>query len=426
MSSYHNDNEKPPQMGNLQSGFDAPQMVQVPQFSPGMVTYVGSPVAASPSPMFVPMYSPHMQAQPLLYPHMQAQSPLYPRQNNIPAPTQAWRRQSSTCRKVMQENIENIDLADLAYDEKRNRYLQQRISKLKAEGNLVELRYMFHQLLPEAMQLAVDPYGNFVLQRLLKTVGSELLDVLIQHLKINVNRLARDEYACRILQVILTHGSTTGRVIMLKIMLPEIEELMHDEYGSFVIQKLVETMDPSDLQEVLKAVEPNLYRLCRHRSGTRVVQELFRQLDPSEKAGLTEVLMSEVVDLAMDSVGQYAVMKMIQYGMPEVRKQVAEKLQGNVKQIASTQAGCKVIEKLLLKLRRNDLPVILKSLQEGDTMAELAKCPYGNFVVQQALEAEPRGKTRACVERLFEKRSPHELNRFEKHVYKRMQTFKRK
>ena len=30
------------------------------------------------------------------------------------------------------------------------RYLQQRISKIKADGNDQELRYMFHQMLPDA------------------------------------------------------------------------------------------------------------------------------------------------------------------------------------------------------------------------------------------------------------------------------------
>jgi len=116
---------------------------------------------------------------------------------------------------------------------------------------------------------------------------------------------------------------------------------------------------------------------------------------------------------------------MIQYGMPEVRKLVAEGLKGDVQEIGHTQAGCKVLEKLLLKLRRIDLMILLKPLQEGNVMADLAGCPYGNFVVQQALEAEPRGETMKCVEKIFANRSVHDLNRFEKHVYKRMLNFKR-
>jgi hypothetical protein len=403
-------------MQHLQPGFDAPQMVVNP-----LVYVTPSP---SPSPMFVPMNTGHST-----FAYGQPLQQIYTNPTNdsraIPKPKEFWRRQSSTCRKVMSEKIENIDITDLAYDQKRNRYLQQRISKLKAEGNLVELRYMFHQLLPDAIQLAVDPYGNFVLQRLLKCIGPDLLEVLIQHLKPDLTRLAKDEYACRILQVILTHVSANGRETLLKTFLPELEELLQNEYGSFVIQKIVETMDPCDLSDLMEIVIPNMYRLARHKAGTRVIQELFQQLDPSQKGDMEQELLAEVAELSMHSTGQYAVIKMIQYGLPDVRKQIAELVKDNLEEIGHTQPGCKVLEKLLLKLRRSDLHILLDPMRKGNTMEALAKCPYGNFVVQQALESDPRGETMKKVEAIFANRAIHELNRFERHVFKCMQNFTR-
>merc|ERR1719387_161571 len=102
----------------------------------------------------------------------------------------------------------------------------------------------------------------------------------------------------------------------------------------------------------MEIVVPNMYRLARHKAGTRVIQELFRQLDPSQKGDMEQELLAEVAELSQHSTGQYAVIKMIQYGLPDVRKQVAECVKDNLQAIGHTQPGCKVLEKLLLKLRK--------------------------------------------------------------------------
>merc|ERR1719387_3302333 len=127
----------------------------------------------------------------------------------------------------------------------------------------------------------------------------------------------------------------------------------------------------------MEIVVPNMYRLARHKAGTRVIQELFRQLDPSQKGDMEQELLAEVAELSQHSTGQYAVIKMIQYGLPDVRKQVVECVKDNLQAIGHTQPGCKVLEKLLLKLRRSDLHILLDPMRKGKTMEALAKCLMG-------------------------------------------------
>jgi len=318
-----------------------------------------------------------------------------------------------------------MSLIELAFDQKKNRYLQQRISKIKADGNDQELRYMFHQMLPDAARMACNEYANFVLQRLLENVSQELLSVVIEHIKKEIFTLATHPYACRVLQIILQYSSKQGRLTLANHLLPDVEELLMNNYGCYVLQKVVETVDPTKLQSLMDdIIVPRCFDLCVNKTSTRVIQEMFRYYSPPHKAKLTEKVIEYLVDLSMDPYGNYVVEKMVHYGTMDTRNRIVETLVPKLIFLACTKTGSNILEKCLVKLNNEQKVKLIQPLVDNpDRLATMIRDQYGNYVIQQIVNSIPyrhRGEFCNAIRTHFSCQSLTDMTRYEAFVYNRV------
>lgn len=346
------------------------------------------------------------------------------RRYDVPPPRKPVAHSSSTCLRIMGEDIGNMSLIELAFDAKRNRYLQQRIAKIKADGKISELRYMFHQVLPDTVRMSCNEYANFVVQRLLENIDKDLLAVMVDHIKKDVFTLATHPYACRVLQVILTHARMETRLKLFRALQPDVEELLMNNFGCYVLQKVVETCGAENLQLFMKdSILPRAFDLCVHKTSTRVIQEIFRYFPHDDKAEITQKLLENLVNLCKDNYGNYVVEKMVHYGSQDTREQVVNILIPSVVDLACTKTGSNILEKCLMKFNAAmKAKLVTPLVEDPDKLAQMIGDQYGNYVIQQMVTAMPYRNhdfTNAVREH-FAGRDQADLTRYEMFVHARV------
>ncbi|OHT16572.1 Pumilio-family RNA binding repeat containing protein [Tritrichomonas foetus] len=206
--------------------------------------------------------------------------------------------------------------------------------------------------------------------------------------------MARDRQGSRIIQKRLEDGNETDRNFIFTSLFPSLNELVYDPAANFVIQKMCETLTIEQQSLMLVFFLRDSKAITDHPNGCRVLQKFIEYTTHDNVDALFVNLKPNLIPLCFSQNGNHIVQRFIEL-LPERVQEIIDCVQPQLSNLVVDNCGCRVVQRLFEKFQ---IDILEPLVQEVLTYApDLATNQYGNYVVQEVLEAGKRAHIAALI-----------------------------
>lgn len=281
-------------------------------------------------------------------------------------------------------------------DQNGCRFLQ-KVLEEDATGYACDLIY--EEVVPHIAELMLDPFGNYLCQKLIEKCTVEQRIALIGDVSSHLVKISKNIHGTRAVQKtieLITHPQEIKYVR--EALKGNVVSLIQDLNGNHVIQKCINKLEPNDNQFIYDAVARHCVQVSTHRHGCCVMQRCIDHASSQQKFMLIEEIINNALVLVQDAFGNYVVQYILDFNSDEVCEKVAEKLIVSLYSLSLQKFSSNVIEKCLKVGNEKTVRMITKELVDfkfsdrhkpakgqDDPLIPLLQHPYGNYVIQTAL-----------------------------------------
>uniref|UniRef100_A0A183CMY1 PUM-HD domain-containing protein n=1 Tax=Globodera pallida TaxID=36090 RepID=A0A183CMY1_GLOPA len=178
---------------------------------------------------------------------------------------------------------------------------------------------------------------------------AQLVDALRGH----VLELALQMYGNHVIQAALKSVDKASQIEIIEELTPRscVIRCIKDQYGSPVMKTIFELIEPQRLQFVVDAIlsspSDSVASLSLHEYGSWVIRSVLEHCTEQQKRPVLEQLLDNVPTLVTDQYGNYVIQHVIEHGRPEDRERIVRSLQGNILK-THHKSICSIIEKCLI------------------------------------------------------------------------------
>lgn len=276
-------------------------------------------------------------------------------------------------------------LMTVAQDQNGCRYLQRKFD----EGGAAAVEKVFPEVLSNIVELMVDPFGNYLVQKLLDRCSEQQrLEVLKKVAERGeLVGVALNTHGTRAVQKLIeTLSSREQRAIAIEALRGGVVSLIKDLNGNHVVQRCLQRLGPEDSQFIYDAAVAHCVEVATHRHGCCVLQRCIDFATPGQKSALVAEVAKHALVLSQDAFGNYVVQYVLELGHQETCAAVIEGLRGSFAPLSLQKFSSNVVERCL-KLGGMDAEreVVIQELIAPTSLARLLQDGYGNYVIQSAL-----------------------------------------
>jgi hypothetical protein len=197
--------------------------------------------------------------------------------------------------------------------------------------------------------------------------------------------MARDRQGSRILQHRLETETPTEIAAIFDAIYPHLNELVSDQSANFVVQKLCEVVTPAQQDRLQLFFSRDAVAIIDHPISCRVLQKFIETASKVNIVAVFDVMRSKMMDLCLSQNGNHIVQKFIEL-LPEKVDDVIGLIREDVVRLALDNCGCRVVQRLFEKYSVDVLESLVSKVLRS--AKDLATNQYGNYVVQNILEAK--------------------------------------
>ncbi|KAI5969627.1 MPT5 [Candida margitis] len=293
------------------------------------------------------------------------------------------------------------EILKLAKDQYGCRFLQKKIDENLVSSYQVRasnFEVIFDQIYPCMCELIVDPFGNYLVQKMIPYCSEDNLSLMLEILQYNLCQISVNQHGTRALQKIIDSLNNTSQLsLLIKGLKPYIIDLIRDLNGNHVIQKILNKYKPPDCQFIYDSIIEDLYTVATHKHGCCVLQKCLnhvtsQQLDQFSKAILK---FDNFKMLINDQFGNYVLQYLISINSIDVSYGMFQNfLQVGITNLCNSKFSSNVVEKFLKNCYNNEpmdiafarLKVELIYNILANDLNVLVNDPYGNYVIQTLLD----------------------------------------
>lgn len=271
--------------------------------------------------------------------------------------------------------------------------------------------------LPFWGEAMVDPFGNYLFQKILEKVTPEERIMLIKSVSPRLVNASLNLHGTRSVQKVVelcsmdeqngfpSTGEESAADILTASLSPAAARLCIDSHGNHVIQRILLKLGPKHSKFVFDAVAASVGDVARHRHGCCVIQRCLDSPPTESRAHLVRRIVEKALELMQDAYGNYVVQYVLDVCSDEDVHAVCEAVVGKVNLLAIQKFSSNVMEKCLERCSDRIKEMYLAEMSDPGRIRELMMDPFGNYVVQRALSVA----THAQAVRLVEAMRPHLL-----------------
>ncbi|XP_044510840.1 pumilio homolog 12-like [Mangifera indica] len=295
-------------------------------------------------------------------------------------------------RKWLQEPIHCLSLGDLggnivalAKDQYGCRLLQNTILHMTKEG----IDMIFLEMIDHVCDLIVDPFGNYVVQKLVETCSDEQRTQILQMLtKIDFQlvRICLSMHGTRAVQKLLEHLTTLPQIsLVTAALMPGIVTLVKDTNGHHVIQHCLKYFPDQYNKYLLNEVVDNCFGIATDKSGCCVLQQCVEKSTGLQRERLIAEIIANAQHLAEDRFGNYVAQHVLGLRIPQITADLLRQFEGHYMHLSCNKYGSNVVERCLIESGEQQSMRIVMELLKSPNVCMLLTDPFGNFVIQSAL-----------------------------------------
>lgn len=275
----------------------------------------------------------------------------------------------------------NEEIIQLSKDQHGCRLLQK---KLDDDFNF-NFPQIFNAILPFASQLMVDPFGNYLIQKIMQISTPNDLSLIIMEISSNIYPISINCHGTRAIQKLLDCISNDDHYqLLLNCIKPNIVNLIHDLNGNHVIQKVLANFNGIHFNNMVTVIINHLLPISTHKHGCCILQKMISKSTPMELEFISDKILMNSISLMIDQFGNYVVQYMLTLDLPNFNNQLMRLVSINIINLSCGKFSSNVVEKCL-SIRTGDLNPVLISLISFEVLNVLIRDQYGNYVVQTTL-----------------------------------------
>lgn len=284
-------------------------------------------------------------------------------------------------------HLRRTDMLPLCKDQFGCRYLQKKLE----DGNPEHRDMIFNEIFPHFAELMIDPFANYLSQRLLEFATDEQRDALIESISGELVSISLNMHGTRAVQKMIDFLSTQRQVQSLILALNlNVVTLIKDLNGNHVIQKCLNHLPPEDNQFIYNAVATHCIEVATHRHGCCVLQRCIDHASESQRIQLVTEITYNSLTLVQDAFGNYVVQYVLDLNDNRFIEAIVRQFLGNVSALSAQKFSSNVVEKCIRVADATGRRAIIDELLNKQRLERLLRDSFANYVVQTALDyAEP-------------------------------------
>lgn len=199
------------------------------------------------------------------------------------------------------------ELLNLCKDQHGCRYLQKKLE----EGEAAHRDMIFHETYGHFPELMIDPFGNYLCQKLLEYSTEEQRTAIIESVAGDLVGISLNMHGTRAVQKMVDflaqprqHKQIRTLIFALSM---NVVALIKDLNGNHVIQKCLNKLIPDDNQFIYNAIAANLIEVATHRHGCCVLQRSIDHASPAQRVQLVTEIIFNSLYLVQDPFGNYVI-----------------------------------------------------------------------------------------------------------------------
>ena len=302
----------------------------------------------------------------------------------------------------------------LSRDQSGCRIVQQALDE---EGPMAA-SLILNEGLPFWGEAMVDPFGNYLFQKILEKITSEERVMLVKSVSTRLVNASLNLHGTRSVQKIVELCSMDEKKreqkekkdesaadIMTRALAPAAARLCIDSHGNHVIQRILLKLGHAHAKFVFDAVAESVGDVARHRHGCCVIQRCLDSPPSQARSHLVNRIVDKALELMQDAYGNYVIQYVLDVCSDDDVHAVCESVVGKVSLLAIQKFSSNVMEKCLERCTDRVKEHYLQELSDPERVRELMMDPFGNYVVQRALSVATHAQAICLVEAM----KPHLL-----------------
>lgn len=292
----------------------------------------------------------------------------------------------------------------LAKDQNGCRFLQRKFD----EGDRQEIQIIFDEIIHSMNELMVNPFGNYLIQRLLDVcTEQQRMHILVKvtRQRNQLFRISLNAHGTRAVQKLIETLKTREQIThVISALEPKFLDLIKDTNGNHVIQKCLQCLSTDDNKFIFDAAARFCTEIAVDRHGCCVLQKCITYAT----GGCREKLVAEIcvngLFLAQDVFGNYVIQFILELKLPFASAILHSQFERNYAHLSLQKFSSNVVQKCLQNFTEEyRTKIILELLSSPSQFEQLLQDPYANYVIQTALDVA-KGTLR---DKLFGTIRPH-------------------
>ncbi|GAV86251.1 PUF domain-containing protein [Cephalotus follicularis] len=266
------------------------------------------------------------------------------------------------------------------------RFLQRKFS----EGTREDVEKIFTEIIDHIVELMTDPFGNYLVQKLLEVCNDEQRMQILQAITIKAGDLVEiscDMHGTRAVQKVIETLTTPEQFsIVVSSLKPGIVTLIKNMNGNHVAQRCLQYLMPEYSKFLFEAATTYCVELATDRHGCCVLQKCLSYSEGEQRRRLVRQITSNALILCQDPFGNYVVQFVFELRLPWAMVDILDQLEGNYGDLSMQKYSSNVVEKCLKYAGEERRSGIIQELINNAHLDQVMQDPYGNYVIQAALQ----------------------------------------
>lgn len=246
---------------------------------------------------------------------------------------------------------------------------------------------MIHHYLLSLTYLPLDPFGNYLCQKLLEFANDDQRTALIEASSAYMVKIALNQHGTRALQKMIEFINTQTQIDMvIDALRNQVVQLIQDLNGNHVIQKCLNHLKQENIQFIVDAVCVHVVTVGTHRHGCCVLQRCIDHATSLQKGQLVQSITRSVFALVQDPFGNYVVQYILDLGEPAFSEPLCQSMVGSVPALACQKFSSNVIEKGIRTAQEETRRRLISEMLHPPDIMKMLRDSFANYVVQTGMD----------------------------------------
>lgn len=247
-----------------------------------------------------------------------------------------------------------LKILSLSKDQYGCRFLQKKIDENIVSNYATRMdnfETIFQEIYPFFYELIIDPFGNYLIQKLVTYCDERKLNLILEILQYNLFQISINQHGTRALQKIIDSLNNEYQLNLLtKGLKPYIIELIKDLNGNHVIQKILNKFSPTNCQFIYDSILNDLIVVATHKHGCCVLQKCLNHVTDYQLVQFSNVILEfkNFYKLINDQFGNYVLQYLILINSIDINYKVFDGLvKFGINNLCNLKFSSNVVEKFL-------------------------------------------------------------------------------